>query len=183
MIGCSAGGLKALQRLLSGLSPALPVPLVLVCHTGSEDVAGLSELLRRHSRLTVVEARERTLPRAGVVHVASSGYHLLVERDRSFSINVDPKECFVRPAIDVLFDTAAQAYGAGLAAVILTGANEDGAAGLHAVRRRGGCAVVQDPADAEVAEMPSAALALAGADYVLPLNAIAVKLNELCGCP
>lgn len=183
VVGCSAGGLRALQRLLAGLDAALPVPVIVVCHTGSDDVALLCELLGRHSRLPVVEARKRNAPRPATVHLASSGYHLLIEKDRRFSINVDPKVCFVRPAIDVLFQSAASAYGAGLVAVVMTGANEDGAAGLKAVRERGGYAIVQDPAEAEAAEMPRAALEAAGADRVLGLDEIGPVLNCLCGCP
>jgi two-component system chemotaxis response regulator CheB len=181
VVGCSAGGLRALQRLLGALDSRLPVPVIIVCHTGSADVALLCELLGRHSRLPVCEARERYPATAGVVHLAASGYHLLVERDGMFALSVDPKICFVRPSIDVLFQSAADAYGSGLAAVILTGANEDGAAGLRRVRERGGIAVVQDPADAEAPEMPAAALMLAGADHVLPLEQIPSLLNRLCG--
>jgi two-component system chemotaxis response regulator CheB len=106
----------------------------------------------------------------------------LVERDATFSLSVDPKICFVRPSIDVLFQSAADAYGPGLAAVVLTGANEDGAAGLKRVRDRGGIGIVQDPAEAEAPEMPAAALMLAGADHVLPLERIPALLNSFCGC-
>ncbi len=182
VVGCSAGGLRALQRLLADLRPALPVPVIVVCHTGSEDVGLLCELLSRHSSMPVIEARERTEPARGVVHIAPSGYHLLMERDRSFSLSVDPKVCFVRPAIDVLFESAADAYGTGLAGVVMTGANEDGAAGLRTLRQHGGIALVQDPAEAEAAEMPRAALALAGADHVLPLPELGPMLNQLCHC-
>lgn len=181
-IGCSAGGLRALQRLLAGLSPRLAVPLLVVCHTGSDDVALLCELLARHSPLPVREARERRPVDSRVVHVAPSGYHLLIERNRSFSLSIDPKVCFVRPAIDVLFESAADAYGAGLVGTILTGANEDGAMGLKRIRGKGGIGIVQEPADAEAPEMPAAALALAGADHVVPLAAIAAVLNRVCGC-
>ncbi|MET0330405.1 MAG: chemotaxis protein CheB [Dyella sp.] len=179
-IGCSAGGLRALETLLAGLDPGLTQTLLVCCHTGSSDVDLLCELLRGHSRLPVIEAAERAPLRDGIVQVAPSGYHLLVEADRHFALSVDARVSFARPAIDVLFNTAADAYRQQLIAVVLTGANHDGADGLSNVRRRGGVAIVQLPADAEVATMPQAALDKAGADYCVPLDAIAPLLNRLC---
>lgn len=180
MIGCSAGGLQAMGILLAGLDPALPVPVILVCHTGATDVSLLCELLARTSALPVEEARERELPRAGVVHVAPSGYHLYVERSRHFALSVDPKVCYCRPAIDVLFQSAASCWRERLAGVVLTGANEDGAQGLKAVRGHGGIGIVQLPAEAEVATMPEAAIRVAGADHVQTLPDIADTINQLC---
>ncbi|URX60779.1 chemotaxis protein CheB [Luteibacter anthropi] len=179
-IGCSAGGLIALERLLPGLDPQLPVPVVVCCHTGSPDVSLLVELLQLHSPLPVVEARERAPIDPGVVHVAPTGYHLLVESNAHFSLSVDAKVAYARPSIDVLFETAAAAWHDGLVAVLMTGANSDGANGLKAVRDAGGYAVIQDPATAEVDVMPLAGLEVAGADVLLPLDAIAAELNRLC---
>lgn len=179
--GCSAGGLKALHVLLAGLDANLPVPVIVVAHTGSEDIGTLCDLLSRSSPLPVIEALERHLPRPGCVYLAPTGYHLYLEQDGRFALSIDAKVCHVRPSIDVLFESAADAYGNGLAAVVLTGANEDGAAGLKAVRARGGIGIVQDPQDAEVPAMPAAALALAGADYCIPLNEIGPLINRLCG--
>ena len=169
-----------MDLLLAGLDPALPASVILVCHTGAADVSLLCELLARNSALPVEEAREREWPRAGVVHVAPSGYHLHVERSRRFALSVDPKVCYCRPAIDVLFESAAPCWRRQLIGVVLTGANEDGARGLKAVREHGGIGIVQLPAEAEVATMPEAALRVAGADHVLPLAQIAVVINQLC---
>jgi two-component system chemotaxis response regulator CheB len=180
VIGCSAGGLSALEILLAGLDPRMAQTLIVCCHTASSDVALLCELLRGHSRLPVVEATERAPLRSGTVQVAPSGYHLLVEADRHFALSVDARVSFARPAIDVLFETAADAYRQHLIAVVLTGANHDGAEGLHKIRSRGGVAIVQSPADAEVATMPQAALDRAGADHCVALDAIAPLLNHLC---
>jgi two-component system chemotaxis response regulator CheB len=179
-IGCSAGGLSALGTLLGGLDSRLTQTLIVCCHTGSSDVDLLCELLRGHSRLPVIEAAERAPLRSGTVQVAPSGYHLLVEADRHFALSVDARVSFARPAIDVLFETAADAYQQQLIAVVLTGANHDGAEGLSKVRRYGGIAIVQSPEDAEVATMPRAALETAGADHCVPLDAIAPLLNRLC---
>ncbi|MGE7138074.1 chemotaxis protein CheB [Luteibacter sp. NPDC031894] len=180
VMGCSAGGLNALQRMLPALDDQLRAPVVVCCHTGSSNVSLLVELLGRVSALPVVEARERASVDPGTVHVAPAGYHLLVEDDFRFSLSVDAKVSFARPSIDVLFETAAAAWGDRLVAVLMTGANADGADGLAAIRRAGGYAIVQDPRDAEADAMPLAGLRVAGADACLPLDAIPALLNDLC---
>ena len=179
-IGCSTGGLQALQTLLGGLAPCPRTAFVAVLHTASASVDLLCQLLARESPMPVMEAEERMPVRPGVLQLAPPGYHLLIGRDRHFALTVDPKVCFVRPSIDVLFESAADAYRANMARVILTGANEDGALGLRCVRRHGGAALVQDPEEAESPAMPRAALATAGADHCLPLAAIAIELNRMC---
>ena len=180
VIGCSAGGLTALESLFAAIDPVLPQPIAVCCHTGSATVDMLCELLAKHATLPVEEARERAPMRGGVIHVAPSGYHWLVETSRRFSLSVDQRVSFARPSIDVLFESASEAYRDALIGVLLTGANSDGADGLVHVRQAGGIAVVQDPADAEVPAMPAAALQRAGADHCLPLAAIAPLLNRLC---
>lgn len=180
VIGCSAGGLTALEELFAGVDPSLRQPIAVCCHTGSATVDLLCELLARHATLPVEEARERAPLRGGVIHVAPSGYHLLVEHTRRFSLSVDERVSFARPSIDVLFDSAAEAYGDALIGVVLTGANSDGAEGLLRIKQCGGIAVVQDPADAEAPAMPAAALERAHPDHCLPLAAIAPLLNRLC---
>ncbi len=182
VVGCSAGGLEALKILLAGLDPRLPQPLVVCSHTGADTVELLCELLARVSTLPVVEAIERTPARGGVVHLAPSGYHLLVEDDGCFALSTDPRVSHSRPSIDVLFGAAADVWRQALIGVVLTGANTDGAKGLLQVRRQGGCAIVQCPADAMAKAMPQAALDIAGADYCVPLDAVAPLLNRLC-CP
>ncbi|QNK02699.1 chemotaxis protein CheB [Dyella telluris] len=180
VIGCSAGGLTALEQLLAGLDPALPQAIAVCCHTGSANVDLMCELLAKYATLPVEEARERAPMRGGVIHVAPSGYHLLVETSRRFALSVDQRVSFARPSIDVLFESAAEAWREALVGVVLTGANSDGARGLLKVRQGGGVAIVQDPADAESPTMPTVALELAGADHCLPLADIAPLLNRLC---
>jgi two-component system chemotaxis response regulator CheB len=178
--GCSAGGLKALNVLLPSLDAQLAVPVIIVAHTGSEDIGTLCDLLARVSSLPVQEAQERHLPRPGCVYLAPTGYHLYLEQDGRFALSIDAKVCHVRPSIDVLFESAADAYGPRLIGVVMTGANEDGAAGMRAIRRRDGIAIVQEPQEAEVSTMPAAALAQAGADYCVPLSGIGPLINKLC---
>lgn len=182
--GASAGGLHALNRLLPLLRPDLPVPVVVVSHSGSQDMRVFCELLAQGSALPVVEATERCRPKPGTVYVAPSGYHLLIEQPGRFALSIDPKIGFSRPSIDVLFESAADVWDAGLIGVILSGANSDGANGMKTIRGRGGIAIVQDPAGAEADAMPAAALATAGADYCVALDAIAPLINRLCApCP
>lgn len=180
VIGCSTGGLKALSFLLARLRDDLAVPVVVVIHRGADDEGLLVQALARPSRLPVAEAGERQPALPGIVHLAPSGYHLLVERDASFMLSAEPRVRFVRPAVDLLFETAASCWRERLLAVVLTGANDDGADGLAAVRRHRGWAIVQDPATAEAPQMPQAALARAGADEVLDLAGIARTINERC---
>ena len=179
VIGCSKGGFNALKLLLDALDPQLPQAVLVCCHTAS-GAGVLAGLLAAHSALPVIEATERQPARPGVVHVAPGGYHLLLEHDRHFALSVDEQVCFSRPSIDVLFDSAADTYHAALIGVVLTGANRDGAHGLAQIRAHGGLAVVQEPASAEAAAMPQAALDIAGADYCMPLEQIAPLLNRLC---
>ena len=180
VIGCSAGGLDALKALLSGLDPAFTATVLVCCHSGSETVELLCDLLTRVSPLPVIEASERRPALAATVQVAPSGYHLLIENNRCFSLSVDERVCHARPSIDVMFTTAAEAWRDALVGVVLTGGNADGAAGLRMVREHGGIAIVQSPLTAHVSTMPQAALDIAGADYCIDLEEIPLLLNRLC---
>lgn len=177
VIGASAGGPGALQTLLARLDRDLPAAVVVVNHVGQDGPDLLPDVLAARSALPVALARERMPVTGGRVHVAPAGYHLLIETDRHFSLSVDPKVCFSRPSIDVLFETAARAYQKSLIAVVLTGASSDGAEGLAQVRQWGGLALVQTPEDSEVPTMPRAALERAGADLCAPLAGLAAYIN------
>jgi two-component system chemotaxis response regulator CheB len=180
VLGCSAGGVQAMLALFPKLSVDFKPYLIVVCHAGAEGVELLCEVLGRVSALPVREAAERDSPQPGVIYLAPAGYHLYLEREGQFALSIDPKVCFVRPSIDILFESAAARHRSKLLAVVLSGANEDGARGLQYVRRLGGYAIVQDPEDAAVPQMPEAALRIAGADDVLPLSEIATRINEFC---
>jgi two-component system chemotaxis response regulator CheB len=180
VIGCSAGGVDALKTVLGGLDGALAQTILVCCHSRSETTDMLCDVLARVSALPVTEAVERKLACPGVVHLAPSGYHLLVESDLHFALSIDARVNYARPSIDVLFESAAAAWREALIGVVLTGANADGAQGLRQIRRLGGVAVVQSPADATAPAMPQAALDTAGADYCMLLTEIAPLLNRLC---
>ena len=179
-IGASVGGLEALKQILGALPADYPWPVIVLLHT-SAGYRGtrLDALLGQRCALPVREAEARQPLEAGVVHIAPAGYHLLVEQDLRFSLSVDEKVSYVRPSADVLFESLAEAVGARAIGVILTGANDDGAAGLAAIRTCGGLAIVQDPKEAQAPQMPQAALRVAGADHVLPLAAIGARLVAL----
>lgn len=178
VVGTSTGGLTALQTLLSGLSGEFPVPLVLVQHRGKDTEIGLCEFLSRNSSLPVKEPEDKEMMLPGHVYLAPRDYHLLIDKG-SFALSVDPPVAFARPSIDVLFESAADAYRERTIGVIMTGANHDGARGLAKIKACGGMTVVEDPTSAASAEMPEAALAQSRPDWILPLHKIAVCLQQL----
>ena len=178
-IGASAGGMDALLTLLPGLPASYALPIIVVLHQADNRNSLLSPVFAARTALRVREAADKESLAPGTLYFAPPGYHLLLEADRTFSLSCDAPVHFSRPAIDVLFESAADALGAGLAAVLLTGANEDGAAGLAHVGRAGGLTVVQDPDEARHPEMPRAALALRAPDYVLALPGIQALIANL----
>jgi two-component system chemotaxis response regulator CheB len=178
-IGASAGGVEALLALFQGLQPPLRVPVVIVLHLPPEQDSRLAEVFALRSRVPVEEAQPHAPVKAGHVYFAPPGYHLLVEADLTFSLSCDPPVLYSRPSIDVLFESCAEALGDRVAGMLLTGANEDGARGLARIHAGGGLTAVQDPAEAAHPTMPSAALRLAPADFVLPLAGLRRLLHTV----
>lgn len=180
VVGSSWGGLRALNVILEGLPCDFPVPLAVAQHRGTESSEVLVRLLQKHTALAVVEASDKDPVVSGHVYIAAPDYHLLVEPG-SFALSTEGEVRHSRPSIDVLFESASDAYAERLVGVILTGANADGAAGLRKIRNAGGVTVVQDPATADRPEMPEAAVAAVPEAKVLPLEAIAGFLVDACG--
>lgn len=179
VVGASAGGLHALQLLVAGLPADWGTALAIVQHR-SRDSYALCELLQDVSPLPVAEVNDKDEIAGGQVYLAPPDYHLLVE-GKHFSLSVDAPERWSRPSIDVLFESAADAYGDRAVGVVLTGANSDGARGLRKIVDQGGQAVVQDPATAEIRVMPEAARRAVPEACVLPLEAIPKHLAGLRG--
>jgi two-component system, chemotaxis family, protein-glutamate methylesterase/glutaminase len=179
VIGVSAGGLRALSLLLSSLSRAFPLPVIIVQHTKEGCDSFLAEHLSTQAPFRVKEADDKEYLQPGCVYLAPPGYHLLVEEDRSLSLSVDPPVMHSRPSIDVLFESAAYVFEHTCIGVVLTGANEDGSQGLRQIKRYGGLAIVQNPQTAESPKMPSAAIREAGPDYILDLEDIGRLLSGL----
>jgi len=180
VVGSSWGGVTALGRLLAGLPDDLNVPVVVAQHR-RDAPSMLARLLERQTERTVCEAADKDTLTPGTVYLAPAGYHLLVERPGHLALSTEGPVRFARPSIDVLFESAATAYRSGVVGVVLTGTNDDGAAGLAAIVARGGHAVVQDPASAERPAMPLAALATGIAAVVLPLDEIGPYIGSRCG--
>ena len=179
VVGASAGGVEALLTLLGSLRAGFGLPIIIVLHLPEERRSQLVEVFARRLALPVAEASDKQDIMPGTVYFATPGYHLSVEQDRSLSLSLEDRLHHSRPSIDFLFESAADAYGPALAAVLLTGANHDGARGLAQVKRRGGLTVVQDPDDAQVDTMPRAALKTHQPDYILPIHGIGRLLVEL----
>ena len=178
VVGASWGGLHAVGRLLAVLPPDFAAPVVIVQHRAEQQHDLLADLLDRRTPLTVCEAEDKQELRAGRVLVAPSGYHLLVEAGH-VELSTEGPVQHSRPSIDLALQTAAEAYGARVAGVVLTGANDDGADGLFAVRRAGGLAIAQDPGTAERARMPQAAIDAAKPQVVASIEEIAGLLARL----
>ena len=159
VIGSSAGGMRAVTAVLSKLPVSFAPTIAIVQHIDDRSDGFLSEYLNRASAIAVKEAEDKEPLRPGTAYVAPPGYHLLIEPGGIFSLSIDERVNFVRPAADVLFESAADVFGDGLIGVVLTGANADGAHGLKHIKKRGGFAIVQNPKTAESKCMPEAALA------------------------
>jgi two-component system chemotaxis response regulator CheB len=180
VIGCSLGGMRALQAVLGALPAKFPVPLAVVQHRHKASNEGLPMFLRKSTRLKVVDVDDKLWIKPGTVYLAPADYHLLVERGM-FSLSVDDRVTHSRPSIDVLFESAADAYADKVVGVVLTGSNNDGARGVKRIKTRDGFVVAQDPKTAEAPEMPQAAIDAARVDRILPLERIGPFLVELCG--
>lgn len=172
VIGASAGGVNALLDILPALPKGFPCPVIVVLHVMKGRQNQLAEVFQQRLALRVVEAGDKDELQAGTLYFAPSGYHLSVEEGGLLSLSVEEPVHFARPAIDITMQSAADVYGPYLAGFLLTGANQDGAAGLAAIGAAGGLTVVQDPAEAQVAVMPNEAIRLRQPDLVLTLKEI-----------
>lgn len=179
VIGASAGGVEALSILLPALSAGLRAPLIIVLHLPRERPSLLAGIFAPKCALQVKEAEDKMRVEPGTVYFAPPDYHLLLDDGPQFALSIDELVHFSRPSIDVLFESAADIYAERLMGIILTGANDDGAAGLAAVHRAGGVTLVQEPGSAQAPLMALAALKRTAADFVLPLEEIASLLNVL----
>jgi two-component system chemotaxis response regulator CheB len=177
VIGASAGGVDALTTLVRGLPADFPAPLCIVLHIPPDSPSLLAHILEREGPLPAKEAEEGERYRNGTIYVAPPDRHLLVGRDGRLRIVRGPRENRHRPGVDPLFRSAAAALGADVVGVILTGALDDGTAGLLAVKKRNGIAIVQDPNDALYPAMPSSAIEHVDVDHILPLADIPRQLT------
>jgi two-component system chemotaxis response regulator CheB len=178
VIGASWGGVNASIKVLSALGASFPVPLFLAQHQRYESESRLARVLETRTQMRVVapEDKEPVLP--GVIYVSPPGYHMMVDRNATIALSCHWPVHYSRPSIDELFFSAGHVYGGGTLAVLLTGANEDGAEGIRYIHQRGGITIAQDPATAEAPVMPESAIRTGCVDYILPLDEIGPFLRE-----
>lgn len=181
VIGASAGGMDAIKTILMPLQKGFSASILIAQHLSPHSDNYMARYLNKVCKINVKEADEKEKVLPGTAYIAPSNYHLLVEKDETLSLTVDRKINYSRPAIDVLFDTAAEVYRGELIGIILTGASSDGSKGLKKIKDLGGITIVQDPSTAEVDFMPKAAIKITEVDYILSLNKISDKLIKLVG--
>lgn len=179
VIGVSSGGMEAMKTIFSALPADFETPIVIVQHVSPRSDSQWITMLNKNCQLQIKEADEKEKIKNGVIYIAPPNYHLLIEKDHTFSLTVDEKVNYARPAIDVLFETAAVAFKNNLIGIVLTGANHDGAAGLKMIKDCGGLCIVQDPKTAASPYMPQSAIALIEPDYILKLQDIIDLLISL----
>ena len=179
VIGCSLGGMYALETILCSLPADFETPIAIAQHRHKKSNDRLADFFQRSCKVRVSDADDKQWIEPSTVYFAPADYHLLVEKGE-FSLSVDEMVHYSRPSIDVLFESAADAYGSALIGVILTGANDDGAAGASRIKNRGGLVVAQDPKTAEAPVMPQAAIDTGAVDQILPLEQIGPFLVERC---
>ncbi|SAK59748.1 chemotaxis-specific methylesterase [Caballeronia pedi] len=185
VIGASAGGVEALNQLLPALPKTFAPPVLVVVHVRQGQPSLLPGLFAARCELVIEEPFDKDEIAPGTVYFAPPGYHMLVESEDgaapAIALSVDPPVRFSRPSVDVLFESAAHAYGARLLGIVLSGANDDGARGARAIRDAGGACWAQDPATAPAPAMPLAAIAQGAVNEVLTLDDMAMRLSRCIG--
>ena len=178
VIGASAGGVTAIQKILSQLRAEMTLPNIIDQNLSLSARTYLTQVYQCGDRRPMLEAEDKQPIEAKKVYFATPDYHLLIERDQTFALSQDEPVHYSRPSIDVTFESILRVYGSDVLAVLLTGANRDGASGLCQIFRKGGLAVAQDLQEAEVSVMPKSAVDLCGIDRVLRLSEIASLINS-----
>lgn len=177
VVGTSLGGFEAIERLLRSLPKEFRLPVAIVQHR-SIDSDRMSEILQRKTGFTILECEDKQPILPGIIYLAPPDYHLLVEPGM-FSLSCEGPVSYARPSIDVLFESAADSYREKVIGIILTGANRDGARGAEKIKQRGGYLIVQEPASAESAVMPKAAINITKPDQILDITEIGRFLAEV----
>lgn len=180
VVGASSGGIEAISILLSKLPVSLNIPVVIVLHIGNNKINTLLSQLNNKTSFLVKEAEQNEVISPKIVYFAPPNYHIQIEENRTISLSTDAKVNFSRPSIDVLFETAAWVYKDELVGILLTGSNNDGSNGLLEIKKHGGKTIVENPITAYSKTMPYTATTLFEPDYIINIEDIAEKINELC---
>lgn len=184
VIGASAGGLGGLEAIIAGLPAGFRAAVLVVQHIPANLPSHLHSVLGRASRLPVAAAQDGEIIVAGRVYVAAPDRHLLVRSGGRLELAQGPREHWVRPSVDALFRSAAEACGHRVIGVVLSGGLDDGAAGLQAIKEHGGLAVVQAPADAEHSSMPETAITRVAVDHIVPVaDMVRLLVRLVAGLP
>ena len=179
VIGVSAGGINALKVIFTSISENFKLPVIVVQHLHAQRDTFLADYLNSLSHLHFKEAEDKEQICAGTAYIAPANYHLLIEEDRTLTLNTDERINYSRPSIAVLFNSAADVYGSKLIGVILTGANNDGVIGMKKIKKFGGLTIVQDPKNAEVEFMPQSVLKEITVDHIVTLEKIGILLENM----
>jgi len=179
VIGVSSGGMNALKFIFATLPAGFSIPIIIVQHVSPRSDNEWIKVLNENSNLTIKEADEKEKIEQGNIYIAPANYHLLIEEDKTFSLTIDERVNYARPSIDVLFETAAEAYKNKLIGMVLTGSNNDGTSGIKRIKECGGLAIIQDPVTAESSYMPASAIAAIDPDYILSLEEIIELIKKI----
>lgn len=179
----SAGSLQVILGIISSIGRDLPLSMLIVVHRNVDFESSLEELLSTRTRATIKEVEEKEPIQPGTIYLAPADYHVLIEKDRTFSLDYSEKVNFSRPSIDVTFRCAADVYGEDLVCVLLSGGNSDGVEGMVYVKQKGGVAVAQDPATAEVPYMPQHAIVRMAIDFIVPAEELPAFIRGLAYLP
>ncbi|MDF1796369.1 MAG: chemotaxis protein CheB [Coxiellaceae bacterium] len=179
VMGTSAGGFSVLKAILSALPKNFSLPIVIVQHMGADCDSYMAQHLNTLSPLYIKQAEDKDVLKPGCAYIAPGNYHLLVEENGTLSLNMDERVRYSRPSIDVLFESAVDAYGDEIIAVVMTGANNDGAYGAARIKEYGGIIVVEDPKTAESPCMPTSVINATDVDYIEEASQIAPLLCRL----
>lgn len=179
LIGGSAGSLDVLLHVLPDLEINLSFPIVVVLHRKPGKESMLTDLLATKTKLTVKEIDEKEVLQSGIIYIAPADYHLLIEKNKSFSLDASEKVNFSRPSIDVTFKSAAEVFGENLVCLLLSGANSDGSKGLQTTKENGGMTLIQEPETAIARFMPEHAQKNIKIDRILDPEEMAEYINQL----
>jgi len=167
LIGGSAGSFKLIFRIVKDLSDRLNKAVVIIIHRKKNFSSEIEKLFAENSRMSLREIADKDKIKNNTIYIAPANYHVLIEKEKAFSLDVSEAVWYSKPSIDVTFESAAEVYGKRSTAILLSGANQDGAEGLFKLKTSGALTIVQDPAEAEMIEMPVAGINLGGARYIL----------------
>lgn len=179
VMGGSAGGFKVFSAIVKALPPGFKIPILLVQHLHYDDDGAFARHLASLSKLGVIEPCDKEAIVGGNLYIAPAGYHMLVEQDRTIALSTEEKVNWSRPSIDVLFESAAEVWGERVVAVILSGASNDGTAGIEIIKSVGGLTIAQSPDNAEYPFMPVSAIDSGAVDEVLTLEQIIDRIAAL----